>query len=149
MCWNPTFQPFDFCCCRIISVPHRPSGSQALYLWQPWYNSSRTSALPFATATDDASVCARATFAGGRAIQTHTSSGFQKQPRSHRYNNSSSTTASALQTLASVTTTVLLCLHVCTELTRCLCMHSILIKHVVERHPASTIPGTRIQQCSE
>ena len=49
---------------------------------------------------------------GDRAIQAHTSSEVQKQPRSHgiHYNDTSGTTAPAIEALAFVTATVLMCL---------------------------------------
>ena len=113
VCWNPKLRLFHFCpgCCScIISVVIFPSrsllcGSHGTT--QPRYNSSAHQALPFVTATDDVSVCACACHvsdrnehnlktgarncAGGRAIQAHTSWGFQKQPHSHGYNSSGTT----------------------------------------------------------
>ena len=55
---NPTFLDFALCCYWFMSVSHRPSRSQlssSLTLWQPRYDSSRTSS---SSLCDGASVCA-------------------------------------------------------------------------------------------
>ena len=63
VCWNATFQLFFFCsapccCCCIMSVSHRPSSSQALYLLGGNHGPIAVAdqALPFVTAMDGASV---------------------------------------------------------------------------------------------
>ena len=54
MCWNPTFQLVFFSLLLVApavritsSVSHRLSSSQALYVWQPRCDNSRTSSSPY------------------------------------------------------------------------------------------------------
>ena len=99
----------------VVSCLHHtvPQALKLSTLWQPRYKCSRTSSSSFCDGHGRCiCVCACAchvsyrnehsqerwkSCAGDRAIQTHTSSGSQKQPRSHGYNSGSGTTVLIVQ----------------------------------------------------
>ena len=64
VCWKPTFQLYSFSLLCLLLLYHvcitpslKPLNSTVYTLWQPRYNSSRTSSSSLVTATDGASVC--------------------------------------------------------------------------------------------